>query len=129
MGLSALAQHLRDAKEEIIHHWEAAVRDERSRVPSAPGLSGPALSDHLPLLLECIAGAVEGAATPASEAEGREHGHQRREHGYDIAEVLQEHAILRRLLLDEIGKHAAPLSHEEREEARQRLMGALDDSG
>jgi signal transduction histidine kinase len=132
MGLEELAQGLRGAKAEIVHRWEAAVRDERSRVPSAQGLSGPALSDHLPLLLECVAAAIEGAETPAIEVEGREHGHQRREHGYDIAEVLQEHAILRRLLLDEIGEYVArapQLSHDEREEARRRLMGALDDSG
>jgi signal transduction histidine kinase/CheY-like chemotaxis protein len=132
MSLAAFAEYLCDNREAVIAQWETAVRTNPEAVPSAQRLTREQLSDHLAPLLERIARALEGAATPEVEPEGREHGSQRRRSGYDIAEVLREHTLLRQTLLDWLSSYAAGhpgLSHEEREQVRQRLIEVIDRSG
>jgi two-component system CheB/CheR fusion protein len=132
MSLAAVAEYLCDYREAIIEQWEIAVRANPEAVPSAQRLTREALSDHQSPLIERIAGALVGASTPEVEPEGREHGSQRRRSGYDIAEVLREHTILRQTLLDRLSDYAVGspgLTHEEREAVRQRLIDVIDRSG
>jgi signal transduction histidine kinase len=132
MNLAALAQHLRDTREAFIARWKAVVCSDTEHVPSAQRLTEPELRDHLPQLLERIAHAIEGGATPEVDAEGREHGHNRRRNGYSIAEVLCEHSILRQILMDDIDGYAEGkpgLTREAHMEARRRLLDVIDWSG
>jgi signal transduction histidine kinase len=130
----AFAQHLRASVEAIIQRWREAVCANPA-VPSAQRLSDDDLTDHLPPLLECIALSLEGKAIPELEAESREHGSQRRRLGYDIAEVLREHAVLRQTLLDWLSAYAGGrdarggLNDEEQAAVRWELVDVIDRSG
>jgi signal transduction histidine kinase/CheY-like chemotaxis protein len=128
---AVFAQHLRAARESLIHRWLAAVRSDSSPIPAAQELSDTQLRDHLPILLDEIIDAVDGAPTPLVEAEGREHGRQRFADGYDISEVLRELCVLRETLLDVVEEYAGGtpgLTTEEGGAVRRQLRQVIDRS-
>jgi signal transduction histidine kinase len=132
MSLTKFARHLQASRETIIRRWQEAIGRAAAEVPSAQGLPEQQLRDHLPALLDEIAGAVGGAATAGVEAGGREHGRQRWGSGYDIAEALRELAVLRQTLLDVLDEYAlgSPgLAHAEQMQAMRRLLDVIDRSG
>jgi len=105
MSRAAFARHLRSTTDALIEQWiETVCRDPG--IPTAPRLTRSELTDHLPALLDRIGQGVAGQETPEVEPEGREHGRQRRQLGYDIAEVLREHTVLRQILLAEVDAFA-----------------------
>jgi signal transduction histidine kinase len=87
------------------------------------------LQEHIPLLLEQVAHAVADEATPGVEAEARDHGSQRWDHGFVVEEVIWELSALRLLLLEEVEQYAQ--AHPELPsalvvEASRRLVAVID---
>jgi PAS domain S-box-containing protein len=140
-----LADFLRDRASEILAHWEAEVM----KVRSARKLSRPLLLDHLPDFLNDLAGYVDGLREGRVEQPPDEnpqiHALERLEVGYDLAEVVEEYAVLRRCItelaftehtpalrsgelprLHEAIDHAISTSVVRYTEARERTLRALD---
>jgi signal transduction histidine kinase len=89
----SLAVFLRAQRGEILHDWERAARS----IASARGLDRPALLDHIPSLLDCIATLAESEQKGCSACDGpaQEHAAARLSDGYDLDEVVAEYALLR----------------------------------
>jgi signal transduction histidine kinase len=94
----ALAQRIRDAREELTRHWLDRIT---ARVALAPARIFPTedLIDHVPLLLDGIAAYLEDPAQevptdPAVVAKAMELGALRHEQGFDEYEILKEFELL-----------------------------------
>lgn len=91
--LAALIRRDRDA---LLADWREKVRG----LPSARSLDAPTLNDHLPVLLEELAVALdtnsdESIAEALAGDSPHTHGLQRLRDGFDIAEVVAEYNIMR----------------------------------
>jgi signal transduction histidine kinase len=91
--LAALVERERTA---LLDTWRAQVR----ALPSARLLDTPTLNDHIPNLIEELAGALRAGSDAAiaevvEEGTPPAHGLQRYEDGFDIEEVVAEYNILR----------------------------------
>jgi signal transduction histidine kinase len=95
-----LADFLRERSEEILAHWEHEVM----KVRSARQLSRPVLLDHLPDFISELAeyadGLRHGSHGIAPDESPRIHALERLEVGYDLAEVVEEYAVLRRCITE-----------------------------
>jgi len=94
----ALAQRIRDAREELTRHWLDRIS---ARVALAPVRIFPTedLLDHVPLLLDGIAAYLEDPsqevpADPAVVAKAMELGALRHEQGFDEYQILKEFELL-----------------------------------
>jgi signal transduction histidine kinase len=95
-----LADFLRERAAEILAHWEAEVM----KVRSARKLSRPLLLDHLPDFIADLAVYVDELRQGKEDAPPDENPHihalERLEVGYDLAEVVEEYAVLRRCITE-----------------------------
>jgi two-component system phosphate regulon sensor histidine kinase PhoR len=94
--LSELGSLIRKHRKTLLSEWRVQVRE----LPSARHLDVPTLNDHIPLLLEELAQALddrtgETIAEALLEGTPPEHGAQRVEDGFNIIEVVAEYNILR----------------------------------
>jgi signal transduction histidine kinase len=102
--VSSLAQHLTDRQLQMIPTWINAVGSDLE-IKSARTISESELADHLPRLFNDLvehlqrSGAEDCAKRVREEA--RKHGNQRWRQGYQLAELLREIAIIRRLIMVE----------------------------
>src|SRR5439155_721726 len=103
-----LADFLRAHRERILSDWLAAVR----RLAPARDLDRPILLDYLPQFLDELADFLDDvrAGNPATEPEKLPamHALERLEVGYDLAEVVEEYAILRQCVIDLVHHESAP---------------------
>lgn len=108
--LSQLVQAHRDP---LLANWRLQVRG----LPSARHLDIPTLNDHIPSLLDELAGALhasseqsipEAMADPSAPA----HGLQRVQDGFDIEEVVAEYNILRGCVHNLGSEHGVQLQGE-----------------
>ena len=111
--LQTLARLIRRDVEPLLAKWRQAVRE----LPSARHLDVPTLNDHLPSLLEELAGALETHADESIaqvlvEGSPPAHGVQRVQDGFDIVEVVSEYNILRGCIHDLAGAHGLSLQGE-----------------
>lgn len=95
-NLDNLAALIEREREGLLDSWRRQVRE----LPSAARLSTPTLNDHIPALLDELAGALrsmDDASIPDSLLSGSSprHGLQRQSEGFDIVEVVAEYNILR----------------------------------
>lgn len=94
----SLSSILRERRAEILAEWARLART----VPPAARLSEAALIDHMPQLLDRIAELADQLACgdPAAlpEREAAKHARQRWRKGYELHQVLREHALLRRVV-------------------------------
>jgi signal transduction histidine kinase len=97
---SRLRDFVEARRDEILQEWERRVR---ARLPAARDLSEPALRDHLPRLLQWVAGVI-GTDDPGGELKPGQlpaaHAESRVQEGYDLNEVAQELALLRQVILE-----------------------------
>ena len=95
-----LADFLRERASEILSHWEREVM----KVRSARKLSRPLLLDHLPDFIADLAIYVDDLRHGKNDAPPDENPHihalERLEVGYDLAEVVEEYAVLRRCITE-----------------------------
>jgi PAS domain S-box-containing protein len=95
----AMADFIRQRREDILQAWEGAVRG----LPAARELTRPALRDHLPQMLERIARLMEHPAEVPMEGalEGLPdvHALERLSEGFDLRQVVTEYRVLRNVVL------------------------------
>ncbi len=100
--LGKFATHIRDLRERITAEWIASVRQD-ARIQSADHLTSQQLRDHMPALFDDLAislrGADVGGVAAGANEDARTHGHHRWLEKYDVAELLREVAIVRRIFL------------------------------
>lgn len=94
--LNTLAFLIRRDRDPLLSRWREQVR----LLPSAQHLNVPTLNDHIPSLLDELAQALlersdESIAEALREGSPPDHGLQRVQDGFDIAEVVAEYNILR----------------------------------
>jgi len=104
-----LAARLREHREEILAQWVALCREN----PRARTLTEDQLLDHLPRLIDRLAGAVEAASESRSTSfsinESEQHAFHRLDTGFDLREITQEYALLRRVIFELMAKRAPNL--------------------
>ncbi|MGK3960154.1 ATP-binding protein [Sorangium sp. So ce1667] len=120
--LSDLIRRHRDA---ILEAWKQRVRT----LSPARQLSDPMLTDHIPGVLAYIA-EVTGEAGAGAEVDRKlrgmpgYHALNRLAHGYDLADVVKEYAVLRAVILELWERDGGGDGGQE----LIRLNGALDDA-
>lgn len=94
--MPSLGAHLRLHRDAIRDEWARRVKE---RIPAATDKRGPALMDHVPLLLEAFADRLDRRAGDEVVLDlARTHAEHRFEQDYDLREVAGEYAILRAVL-------------------------------
>src|SRR5438105_11088789 len=103
-----LSDFLRAHRERILSDWVDAVRV----LEPAKNLDQPVLLDHLPRFLDELADFLDDvrAGHPAEEPVNPPtmHALDRLEVGYDLTEVVEEYAILRRCIVELVHDEGAP---------------------
>src|SRR5215475_5780394 len=97
--LHELADLLRSYRAELLATWRREVR----RLPAARDLDVPTLNDHIPDVLEELAGALVSGETQSVmdlqlEHSPKVHGTSRFRAGFDIVEVVAEYNIIQELV-------------------------------
>jgi signal transduction histidine kinase len=104
-----LADYIRNNHDEIIVAWREELRRTRSRTQRE-------LGDHMPVVLDLLAQALETASVPASELKSLADStaDHRANQNYDMNELTEELRILRRLVLDK-AKHSPVISEQSKQ--------------
>src|SRR5215467_400008 len=104
-----LSATLRTYRAEILERWAILCRQNtRART-----LSEEQLLDHLPRLLDRLAAAVEAASEGADPSfpmkESQQHAFHRLDTGFDLPDITQEYALLRRVIFELVAERAPHL--------------------
>jgi two-component system, OmpR family, phosphate regulon sensor histidine kinase PhoR len=94
--LERLGALIKQEQTTLLARWRLQARE----LPSAKGLDVPALNDHIPVLLDELALALESPADltiaqVVTDGQARAHGLQRLQNDFQIEEVVAEYNILR----------------------------------
>jgi PAS domain S-box-containing protein len=104
-----LSATLRAHREETLTRWADLCR----QTGKARSLSDEQLIDHLPRLLDRLASALEAASegrdTSVPTDDSRAHAMNRLDTGFDLPEIAQEYALLRRVLFAIVAERAPHL--------------------
>ncbi|MFO0790292.1 MAG: sensor histidine kinase [Pirellulales bacterium] len=97
---------LREQRHVLLARWRRQVR----QLPSAEGLDVPSLNDHMPLLIDELATALEKQPEEAAEQTLMRgsppiHGRQRLHDGFNVEEVVAEYNVLRSCVHDLAEEH------------------------
>ncbi len=133
MSYPHLAEYFASREEALVARWRLAARadDTQAQACQRLHLSDAEIDDHFPALLEAVVRALRNHGTASVEREGAEHGHHRRELGYNVAETLWELTLFRQMLLGVVEEFEAgteTLSREERAAVQKRILDVLDRS-
>lgn len=110
MKFHRLATLIRAQRSALLTRWREQIRE----LPSAHQLDVPTLNDHMPRLLDALAGALDAASDqtiPDAIRQGSAHAHglQRFEDGFDIEEIVGEYNVLRGCIHDLATEHGINL--------------------
>jgi len=133
MPYPELAEYFASREEALVARWRLAARadDTQAQACQRLHLSDAEIDDHFPALLDAVVRALRNHGTASVEREGAEHGHHRRELGYNVAETLWELTLFRQMLLGVVEEFEAgteTLSREERAAVEKRILDVLDRS-
>src|SRR5690348_15605937 len=101
-AMPEVASALRAVEEEVLAHWRANVLQT---LPAADELTMQQLEDHLPMLIDKIAAALEASEPhPTNEliAISPVHGETRFHQNFNLNELLIEYHLLRRVMLEHV---------------------------
>ena len=107
--LTALAAHLDGRREAVLEGWRRATEADPDLTTGA-SLPRTQFRDHIPHLLDALGRALRhqpDARGDGGPADGTEHGLQRWQQGYRLAEVVREWGHLHRCLEAELDGYAA----------------------
>lgn len=85
----------------IIESWIESIRED-VEIESAKGLAYTSVRDSIPLVMEALATLLSQSLNDRAQKlkdNSWEHGIVRAEQGYDIAEIVREYGLLRRIIL------------------------------
>ncbi len=133
MSYPHLAEYFASREEALVARWRLAARadDTHAQACQRLNLSDAEIDDHFPALLDAVVRALRNHGTASVEREGAEHGHHRRELGYNVAETLWELTLFRQMLLGVVEEFEAgteTLSRKERAAVEKRILDVLDRS-
>jgi len=131
MPYPELAEYFASREEALVARWRSAARADNTQACQRLKLSDVEIDDHFPALLDAVVRALRNHGTASVEREGAEHGHHRRELGYNVAETLWELTLFRQMLLGVVEEFEAgteTLSREERAAVEKRILDVLDRS-
>src|ERR1700742_51009 len=97
-----VATALRARKERVVERWNEAVK---KLLPDADPLTTTQVRNSIPAVLEKIALALESDhadQTSVLAEVSTAHGMVRLQQKYDVAEVIMEYRLLRRILIEEL---------------------------
>ena len=126
-----LAEYFASREEALVARWRSAARADETHACQRLHLVDAEIDDHFPALLDAVVRALRNHGTASVEREGAEHGHHRRELGYNVAETLWELTLFRQMLLGVVEEFEAgteTLSREERAAVQKRILDVLDRS-
>ena len=126
-----LAEYFASREEALVARWRSAARADETHACQRLHLVDAEIDDHFPALLDAVVRALRNHGTASVEREGAEHGHHRRELGYNVAETLWELTLFRQMLLGVVEEFEAgteTLSREERAAVEKRILDVLDRS-
>jgi hypothetical protein len=126
-----LSRLLQNGHETIVRDWTEKVTADR-RINSDARLSYVQLIDHVPQIVEELREALktDPPADAAMLEEGRNHGRQRWQQGYELKEVVRELTLLRATLMEFLDKYRAALpSHRPDQFSRfcHKINGFIDE--
>src|SRR4051812_24429206 len=99
-AMPEVAAALREAEEEILAQWKRKVIET---LPAADELTMQQLEDHLPLLIDKLAAALESNESQQTHelvAVSPVHGEARFHQHFNLNELLIEYHILRRMIIE-----------------------------
>jgi hypothetical protein len=125
-----ISRLLKSGSETIVQKWTEKVTSDK-RIISDAKLSYVQLIDHVPEILEELRVAL-GNEPPANFMlkEGREHGRQRWQQGYQLKEIVRELTLLRATLLEFIDTYRGALSihtPEQISKSYRQINGFMDE--
>lgn len=128
-GLPALAEHLAQQRDAILADWKTAAEDDDEQSMLAE-MSRSEFYDHIPQFLERLAAAFRGENGHEAGRTAREHGAHRWQQGRPVEQVVQEWALLHRVLMKRIGalREPAGLDAESFQQAYELLSQAILDA-
>jgi signal transduction histidine kinase len=104
-SFASLAQVVRERTAAILYRWETVVREA---LPRADAMTLAQLRDEVPKTLSMLADALESSKpreTRDLAGHSGAHGIDRFAQGFDLAELLVEYRLLRRVVIDEVEAH------------------------
>ena len=106
--MQTLSAFIRRSRDAIVAEWLGRVR----LLPSARGLSLPALLNHVPQILDKLADAIERGDTSSAALEtlASEHAEERLQQQYGLDQVVTEYRILRRVILELHEEHLGSMA-------------------
>lgn len=84
----------------IVESWIETIRQDID-IKSSKGLAYTSVRDSIPLVIEALASLLSDSITDKPQQlqnSGLEHGFIRAEQGYDVAEIMGEYSLLRKIL-------------------------------
>ena len=84
----------------IVESWVETIRQDLD-IKSSKGLAYTSVRDSIPLVIEALASLLSDSITDKPQQlknGGLEHGFIRAEQGYDVAEIMGEYSLLRKIL-------------------------------
>jgi len=128
-ALDLIATHLAESREALMEQWRKLAREAQ---PTKTRLSDEEIDDHLPVLLMKLEETIRGDGTLRVEPEGAEHGHQRRQLGYTVPQILLEFRLFRHVVMKAIDDHyeanTSRIARDQIREVRRRLLDVIDRS-
>ncbi len=125
-----ISRLLKNGQETIVRDWTEKVAADR-RINSDARLSYVQLIDHVPQIVEELQRALSSSdGEPRTLEEGKEHGRQRWQQGYELKEVVRELTLLRATLVEFLEKYRAALPSQKPElltRCYHRINGFMDE--
>ncbi len=105
-----ISRLLQNGHETIVRNWTEKVTADR-RINSDERLSYIQLVDHIPQIVEELRRALQNEPRGGVMLEqGREHGRQRWQQGYELKEVVRELTLLRATLMEFLDTYRGALA-------------------
>lgn len=106
VSLRRIGVLIREQQHILLARWRHQVR----RLPSAKDLDVPSLNDHMPVLIDELATALENEPDDSTESmllhgSPPTHGRQRLQDGFNVEEVVAEYNVLRSCIHDIAEEH------------------------